>query len=56
MTTIGYILLILFLITATSVRWNKPKESKPDPPKICTLKLNDANNTTSYISGPNVNE
>lgn len=58
MKTIGYVLLILFLVTITSIRFVNPKqESKPDPPsKICTLKLNDANDTTSYISGPNVNE
>ena len=53
---------IVFLILGTAV-WVTcmallaldAAESKPDPPsEICTIKLNDANDWTSYITGVNV--
>ena len=51
---IGVIVIVSFLFSLLIVISAPQKESKPDPPptkKYCTIKLNDANNQTSYLTG-----
>ena len=47
MKSIGYILLVIFLVGVTSFRWANPRKEI----SYCTIKLNDANNSKSYLTG-----